>query len=80
MNAIELEKKVIEIFGHAYRVLDVSTINRDTDIKAQLSNKSLDMVGFVAMVEKELDVEIPLSQATKIKTVGEMIDTIAQQL
>lgn len=80
MTAIELEKKTIEMLGASYQIMDTSFITRDTDIKAELSPSSLKMLGFVSTLEKELDVEIPLNQATKLKTVGEIIDLIAEQV
>lgn len=80
MNTAELETKVIEMLGTSYRIMDTSFINRDTDIKKELSPKSLAMLGFVSSVEKELDVEIPLNVASKVRTVGELVDLIAEQL
>lgn len=79
MENKELEKQVIDLLGKAYRK-ETTNITRESIIAECLSPRSLEMMGFVSLVEKVLDVSIPLREATKIKTVGEIIDLIEQEL
>ena len=75
MNNKSLEGQIIEFFSKAYDK-DISTLSRDTNIREELSDKSMLMVGLVAMIENELDVMISLPEASQIKTIGEMIEKV----
>ena len=75
MAKAEIEARVIQCFATTYNK-DVSTLNRNTVIREELSPKSIFMVGLVAMIENELDVLIPLPDASKMKTIGDMVDKV----
>jgi len=80
MDISKIEEQIIQMFAHAYRKPTTDGLSRDTVIAEALSPRSLDMVGFIAMLEKDLDIMVPLGEAMKIKTIGEMIDKAASEL
>lgn len=67
-----IEKTVIECAAQAYCV-DAASITLDTDIREQLSNQSLKMVAFISCIEDELDVQIDLRDAAKLKTIRDFV-------
>lgn len=79
MDRQEVETKILEYFAVTYNK-DVATLSRDTDIKEELSTKSIFMVSLVALIENELDVLISLPDAAKMKTIGDMIDKVYESL
>lgn len=76
MENKNLEEQIIQLLAHAYRKPNTDGLTRDSVIAEVLSPRSLEMVGFVAMLEKDLDVMIPLGEAMKMKTIGDMIDKV----
>lgn len=79
MTRAEVEKKVIECFGTAYKK-DPASISLTTNIYEELSNKSILMVGLVGRLEDELDILISLPDASKMKTVGDMVNKVCVML
>lgn len=79
MDKNEVEQKILECFAITYNK-DVSTLTRDTLIREELSSKSIFMVSLVAAIENELDVLVPLPDASKMKTVGDMIDKVLSSM
>jgi acyl carrier protein len=72
---LDLEKKIIHFFSISFKK-DESTLSRDTRIKEDLGGTSMLMVSLVSLVENEMDVLIPLPEASRFKTIGEMIDRL----
>ena len=75
MDRKEIERIVMESFGYAYRK-DSAGLSTETKIKEDLSSKSIMMVALVGRLEDELDVLISLPDASKMNTIGDMIDKI----
>lgn len=75
---MNLEEQVINLAAMSYRV-DPATITPQTDIRKELSVKSIMMLGFISAIENELDVSIPMSKANSLNTVQDFIDEIALQ-
>lgn len=78
-TVVEIEEKVIQIVSEQLSV-DKSEISRNTSFVNDLNADSLDTVELVMELEDEFDLTIPDDQAEKLKTVGEAIDYIKQQL
>ena len=72
-----IENTVIECAAQAYCV-DAATLTLDTDIREQLSNQSLKMVAFISCIEEELDVQIDLRDAGKLKSIRDFVDKVNQ--
>lgn len=79
MDKKAVEQKVLECFALTYKK-DVGTLTRATLIKEELSPKSMIMVSLVALIENELDVLVSLPEASRMKTIGEMIDKVCSML
>ncbi len=74
-----IEEKVIQIVAEQMSV-DKTEITRSTSFVNDLNADSLDTVELVMELEDEFDLTIPDDAAEKLKTVGEAIDYIKQQL
>jgi acyl carrier protein len=74
-----IEAKVIQIVAEQMSV-DKGEIKRTTSFVNDLNADSLDTVELVMELEDEFDLTIPDDAAEKLKTVGEAIDYIKQQL
>ena len=74
-----IEEKVIQIVAEQMSV-EKGEITRATSFVNDLNADSLDTVELVMELEDEFDLTIPDDAAEKLKTVGEAIDYIKQQL
>lgn len=72
-----VEEKVMACAATAYGV-DVSTITLDTNVREELSNKSLKLIVFISNLEDELDVSIELRDAAKLVTIRDFVDKVNQ--
>jgi acyl carrier protein len=79
MDKKQLEEKVIGFFAITFQK-EAKALSRETLIKEELGGTSMKMVALVSLVENELDVMIPLPEAGKFKTIGEVIDRLAADL
>ncbi len=70
-----IEEQVIGCAAGAYGV-DVSSITLDTNVREQLSNKSLKLLVFISNIEDELDVSIELRDAAKLVTIRDFVDKV----
>lgn len=79
MTEQEIEAKVIEIvaqqMGH-----DKAKITRSMSFQEDLNADSLDLVELVMELEEAFETDIPDEQAEQIKTVGNAIEFIKQQV
>lgn len=67
--------KIIKIIADQLNK-DVSEITREQELVQDLGADSLDAVEIIMNIEEEFGIEIPEEEASKIKTVGEIIDVI----
>lgn len=72
---MNVEELIIELASKAYRK-DASEITLGTDIRNELSSKSIMMLAFISAIENELDVTIPMSQANNLKTIQDFVDVV----
>jgi len=79
MDKQEVENKVLECFAITYNK-DVGTLKRETLISEELSSKSIFMVSLVALVENKLDILVSLQVASKMKTIGDMVDKVYEMM
>lgn len=74
---MNIEEKVISAAAEAYGV-DQSTITVDTNVREQLSSKSLKLLVFISNIEEQLDVRIEIRDAAKLITIGDFVDRVRQ--
>ena len=74
---MEIEETIRECAANAYRV-PVGQITMSTDLRSDLSPKSMNMLAFVSGVENELDVAIPMSLVGSLKTVQDFVDKVRE--
>lgn len=74
---MNLEEKVISAAAAAYGV-DASTITLDTNVREELSSKSLKLLVFISNIEEELDVRIEIREAAKLVTIGDFVHKVRQ--
>ncbi|MBQ7339968.1 MAG: acyl carrier protein [Clostridia bacterium] len=72
---MEVSEKIIKIIADQLNK-DASEISRDQELVQDLGADSLDAVEIIMNIEEEFNIEIPEEEASKIKTVGEIIDVI----
>lgn len=75
MNRETIEEKTLELCAEIYGK-DVSELSMGTTFEGDLSPASLLRVSLSANIEEELDVMIPLTEVSKFKTIGELVDYI----
>lgn len=73
------EERVIEIVCENLGV-NKEQVTRSTSFTEDVGADSLDIVELVMELEEEFEITIPDEQAEKIKTVGEAIDYIENEL
>lgn len=71
----DIQKKVIECAAEAYRV-DPSEITLDTNVREDLSSKSMMLVAFISVIEDALDAEISLRDAATMITIRDFADAV----
>ena len=74
-----VSERVIDIVAEQLGV-DKEKITAETSFVNDLGADSLDTVELVMELEEEFDIQIPDDQAEKIKTVGEAIDYIENEI
>jgi len=74
-----IEQRVIEIVCENLGV-NKEQVTRNTSFTEDVGADSLDIVELVMELEEEFEITIPDEQAEKIKTVGEAIDYIENEL
>lgn len=72
-----LEEQIIECAASGYRV-PAEQITLETDLRNDLSPKSLNMLAFVSGIENELDVSIPMSLVGDMHTVQDFVDKVKE--
>ena len=76
---MSVEKRVVEIICQ-HLAVDQEKVKRETSFIEDIGADSLDIVELVMELEEEFDITIPDDQAEKIKTVGDSIDYIENEL
>jgi acyl carrier protein len=74
-RSVSVEQRVIEIVCE-HLAVNKETVTRSTSFQEDIGADSLDIVELVMELEEEFDIQIPDTDAEKIKTVGEAIDYI----
>lgn len=60
--------------------VDVDRITPETDIADDLGADSLDVVEMLMAIEDEFDIEIPDEKVESLKTVGQVVDYIQENM
>lgn len=72
---MSVEQRVIEIVCN-HLAVNKDSVTRTTRFQEDIGADSLDIVELVMELEEEFDIQIPDTDAEKIKTVGEAVDYI----
>ena len=59
---------------------DIDSITMDTDIADDLGADSLDVVEMLMSIEDEFEIEIPDEKIESLKTVGQVVDYIQENM
>lgn len=59
---------------------DINTITPETDIADDLGADSLDVVEMLMTIEDEFEIEIPDEKIESLKTVGQVVEYIQEQI
>jgi acyl carrier protein len=71
-------QQVAELAAAAYKV-DAASITPETTF-AELGKESMKMIALTSAVENELDVEVPIREVMGMKTFGEFVDRVEEDL
>lgn len=72
---MSVENRVIEIVCN-HLAVNKESVQRTTRFQEDIGADSLDIVELVMELEEEFDIQIPDTDAEKIKTVGEAVEYI----
>jgi acyl carrier protein len=76
MSVEEKVKRIVaEIFG-----VDEGELTRETRFVQDLHAKSVNIIEMLATMEEEFDLDIPIAQVRRNKTIGEAIDYLEKRL
>ncbi|MDQ0222347.1 acyl carrier protein [Streptococcus moroccensis] len=75
----EVKQTIMELTAQAFNV-SVEELSLETSFKDELAASSLAMVSLIANIEDELDVMIPLSEAGKFNTVGDVVAFVEAEM
>lgn len=78
MDKQELTKKIIDLAATAYGK-DAATITPETTFD-ELGSGSMKMIALTSTIENDLDAEVTIHEIMKMKTVGELVDRVEQEL
>lgn len=78
MTTEELTKQLAEFIGTAYKT-DASAITAETTFDS-LNGTSMNMIALTSEIENELDAEVTIHEIMKMKTVGELVERVEQEL
>lgn len=79
MDKKQLEEKIVGYFALTFQ-REAKDLGPGTLIKEELGGTSMKMVALISLVENELDIMIPLPEAGKFKTIGDVIDRLAAEV
>ena len=74
-----IEERVLEIISEQLGVAK-NELTRSTSFMDDLKTDSLDIVEMVMELEEEFEIQIPDTATEKIRTVGDLIDYIEQEV
>ncbi len=74
----EIKEKIFRIFKNETH-MDPTTIDPDTDLLAQITFDSLQLIGIIAKIEDELNIELPL-MSMEINTLNEFFEIVSKEL
>lgn len=76
---MNIEEKIIECAAETYEI-DKETITLETNIREELSNKSLLMIAFISNIEDVLGANVDLRDASKLFTIGDFVTKVKEIL
>ena len=71
----EIEEKVISVTAELFKKSQ-GEVTLDTSFVDDLAADSLDTVEFILAIEEEFDIEIPDSEASKVKKVNDVVQYV----
>lgn len=79
MSREEVVAELIKLAGPVFRK-DTTGFNADTKIHEALGTNSLQRIGFLAQIENELEVMIPIADFGSFETFGDLADHCLEEM
>ena len=79
MSREEVVAELIKLAGPVFRK-DTTGFNADTKIHEALGTNSLQRIGFLAQIENELEVMIPIADFGSFETFGDLTDHCLEEM
>lgn len=76
--ANDTDSQIFNFVATSYKI-DPANITRDTTFE-ECGKGSMKMIALLAVIENEMDVEVPLREGMTMKTVGELCDRVESEL
>lgn len=80
MTRDQIKQLVLNVLGEIAPEADPSSIRLDVSLRDQLDVDSVDYLNFIVGLHKELGVEIPESDYSKMSTLDRCIDYLAARM
>ncbi|QOY60165.1 acyl carrier protein [Thermophilibacter immobilis] len=77
MSHDEILSKVAEFAASAYHYDGGITVQTTFE---ELGKGSMKMIALTSMIENELDAEVPIREVMTMKTVGELVERVADEM
>lgn len=79
-NTGNIRDRVIKLVAKSLDIdLDVKMINEESEFVKDLHADSLHLVELIMAVEEEFKVEVPDSEASKMRTIGDVIRYVVEE-
>ncbi len=70
---------VFDFVAKAYKLDSAEGLTNETTFES-CGKESMKMIGLLAMIENELDIEVPLRDGMNMKTLGELVERVEAEL
>lgn len=77
--ATEIKERVVAIIADKL-VVEQNDVTKDANFQKDLGADSIDLVELIMELEREFDISIPDEKAEEIKTVGDAISFLSENL
>ncbi len=73
------QETVFDFVAKSYKLDSAEGLTPETTFES-CGKESMKMIGLLAMIENELDVEVPLRDGMNMKTLGELVERVESEL
>jgi len=80
MTRDQIELTVLRLLGEIAPEVDTAAIKPDVNLRDQIDIDSMDFLNFVIAIHKELGVEIPEADYSRLVTLGGCVDYLSARV